>query len=107
MPRHEIKTEMVAMRLADITTPPWTAFIERIDDGHANSPKLCRQMDAPEYLTASQGHELKVTPRSTKELHAFVDEASVVKLQTSLPQHCVVRLTVELSSNGPDGGQQR
>ena len=107
MPRHEIKTEMVAMRLADITTPPWTAFIERIDDGHANHQKLCQQTDAPEYLTASQVHELKVTSRPTKDLHAFAYEASAFKLQTSLPPHSVVRLTVELSSNGPEGDNQR
>jgi hypothetical protein len=101
----EVKTETL-MRLTEITGPPCAAFIDRIDDCHATSQKLWHQMSAPEYLTASQVHELKAISSLTKELHPLAYETSAIKLQTSLRPHSVVLISVELSLDGAGGDEQ-
>ena len=62
MPRHPVQTELVSFRLTGASTP-LAAFIERIDEDHANPRKLWQAMGEPEYLSALQVCRLDVYKR--------------------------------------------
>ena len=54
MPRHPIQTELVHLRLLGAPVPE-IAWIERIDEDHANPRALWHAMGEPEYLSATAG----------------------------------------------------
>jgi xylan 1,4-beta-xylosidase len=106
MPRYEIETEAVKIKLTHVAARPRAAFIERIDDEHANPHKLWRGMGAPEYLNAAEVDELETASYLTKAPHPFKYERRTIELQTSLPPHSVALITVELSPDTSAGGER-
>lgn len=105
MPRHDIKTEAVKIKLSRAARPR-AVFIERIDDEHANPERLWREMGAPEYLGAAQVHALEAASCLMKEPHPFKYERRTIELQASLPPHSVSLITVELEPDISAGGER-
>src|SRR5437588_3798445 len=50
LPGHSIESERVSMRLLNASEPR-AAWIERVDEDHANARQAWREMGAPDYLT--------------------------------------------------------
>ena len=68
MPRHPIQTESIHLRLLNAPAPK-TAWIERIDEDHANPRALWHTMGEPEYLSALQVQQLAQASALQPEPH--------------------------------------
>jgi xylan 1,4-beta-xylosidase len=96
MPRHPIQTEMVSVLLAG-SPAPRTAWIERIDEDHANPRRLWRSMGEPEYLSALQVEQLAAAGAFGTEPQPWNYENGKALLAVSLPPQSVVAVTIEFA----------
>jgi xylan 1,4-beta-xylosidase len=94
MPRHPIQTEAVNLRLSGAPAPH-SAFIERIDEDHANPRKLWVAMGEPEYLSASQVAQLDGASVLTRVPHPLVYVHGNIDLTFDLPPQSVASITIE------------
>ena len=96
MPRHPIQTELVDVRLAGAPAPR-TAWIERIDEDHANPLRLWQSMGEPEYLSALQVEQLEAASALKKAPQHWTQENGIMGLAVDLPPQSVAVVTVELA----------
>jgi xylan 1,4-beta-xylosidase len=96
MPRHPIQTELVNVRLSDAPAPR-TAWIERIDDDHANPRRLWETMGEPEYLSALQVQQLEAASALQKEPQPWTYAQGNVALAVALPPQSVAAITMEFA----------
>jgi hypothetical protein len=82
---------------------PRAAYIERVDEDHANAQPLYQIMSAPEYLSPLQVEQLEAASRLVKEPLGWKYEAGTIQLDVDLPPHAVASVTLEFASE-PDGG---
>lgn len=94
-PRHEIVTELVDVRLTDAPAPR-AAWIERIDEDHANPRRCWREMGEPGYLSRSQVEQLEGASRLVKEPIGYSYENRTVRFDVDIPPHAVAAITLEL-----------
>jgi len=94
MPRHPIQTELVSVCLSSAPTPR-TAWIERIDDDHANAKRLWQTMGEPEYLNPIQVEQLRTASVLHQESHPWTYEAGNIRLAVGLPPQSVAAITIE------------
>lgn len=102
-PRHEITTQLVKVRLTN-SPEPRAAYIERVDQDHANAQPLCQGMSAPEYLSPLQVEQLEAASRLVKEPLGWKYEEGTVQVDVDLPPHAVASVTLEFASERRDGG---
>ena len=95
-PRHEIVTQLVEVRLTDASAPV-AAYIERIDEDHANPRQRWQEMGEPEYLSCSQVEQLEAASRLVKEPLGFSYENRTIRFDVDLPPHAVASITLELA----------
>jgi xylan 1,4-beta-xylosidase len=95
MPRHPIQTELVNVRLSG-TTAPRAAFIERIDEDHANPRKLWHAMGEPEYLSPLQVSQLEAASVLRKDAQPLLYDQGNIDLKIDLPPQSVAAITIEL-----------
>ena len=94
LPKHSIKTENVKVKLENV--PDYSsAFIERVDDAHANPKKLWKEMGEPEYLSAAQVEQLNEASRLIKEPLKCDFKDSTISFEIEMPPHSVAAVTVE------------
>jgi xylan 1,4-beta-xylosidase len=98
LPRHPIKTEQVQIRLTDIPRPR-NAFIERIDENHANARRHWLEMGKPEFPTPAQVEELKQVSRMVREPFDFEYRERSLKLELNLPPHAIAAITLEFGAD--------
>jgi len=96
-PRHEISTQLVDVRLTNATEPR-VAYIERIDQDHANPQPLCQEIGVPEYPSPQQVEQLQVASRLVKEPIGWKFEEGAVHLNIDLPPHAVAAVTLEFAA---------
>jgi xylan 1,4-beta-xylosidase len=96
MPRHPIQTELVNVRLSEAPAPR-TAWLERIDDDHANPRRLWQTMGEPEYLSALQVEQLKTASALRKEPQSWTYEQGNIALAVALPPQSVAAITIEFA----------
>ena len=96
MPRHPIQTEILNLRLSGAPAPR-TAWIERIDEDHANPRRLWQTMGEPEYLSALQVEQLETASILHKESQAWTHEQGNVDLAVALPPQSVAAITIEFA----------
>lgn len=94
LPRHKIKTENVSLNL-HCAPEPRSAWVERIDETHANPRRLWRTMGAPEYLSSSEVERLLVASCLVREPQAWNYEDGAVHMNLALPPHSVAAITIE------------
>lgn len=94
LPHHPINTEMVDLTLSGIP-PVRVAYLQRIDDEHANAKRVWHEMGAPEYPTAHQTDLLHAASCLVKEPIAVSYEERTAHLHVSLSPHAVVAVTIE------------
>ncbi|HXG69105.1 MAG TPA: hypothetical protein VNJ04_00655 [Gemmatimonadaceae bacterium] len=101
-PRHEISTQLVDVRLTNATEPR-VAYIERIDQDHANPQPLWQEIGVPEYLSPQQVEQLQVASRLVKEPIGWKFEEGAVHLNIDLPPHAVATVTLEFAAKTMTG----
>ena len=69
--------------------------IERIDDDHANAPRLWRELGAPKYLDHAQVARLEAASRLTPEPHSCAYEDGAIHLDVAVPPHGVAAITLQ------------
>ncbi len=97
-PRHAIATQLVEARLTNAPSPV-AAYLERIDEEHANPCRRWQKMGAPEYLTRSQVEQLKAASRLVKEPLGFSYENGTIRFDVDLPPHAIASITFELPAD--------
>jgi len=96
MPRHPVQTELVSFRLTGASTPR-AAFIERIDEDHANPRKLWQAMGEPEYLSALQVCRLEGASVLTRDAQPLLYDQGNIDLKVDLPPQSVASITIEFA----------
>jgi xylan 1,4-beta-xylosidase len=103
LPRHSVKTEQVQVVLRHAPKECY-AYVERIDEAHANARALWREMDEPEYLSATEVGQLQEASRVWKEPHPCERVNDSLHLDIILPPHAVAAITLEFAHENKDGG---
>jgi xylan 1,4-beta-xylosidase len=96
MPRHPIQTELVNLRLSSAPAPR-TAWIERIDENHANPRRLWQAMGEPEYLSTLQVEQLETASTLRKEAQPWTQASGNIDLAVALPPQSVAAITIEFA----------
>ena len=96
MPRHPIQTELVSLRLSGAPAP-LSAYIERVDEDHANPRKLWRTMGQPEYLSSLQLSQLEAASVLTRETLPLILSNGTIDLKVDLPPQSVASITIEFA----------
>ncbi|MDQ2659791.1 MAG: hypothetical protein M3Y03_05170, partial [Verrucomicrobiota bacterium] len=96
LPKHSIKTEKVKVHLTH-APKPLKAYVERVDETHANATRVWRQMKKPEYLTREQLTQLQKASELVKETQSWKEEAGGILLEVDLPPHAIAAITIELA----------
>jgi xylan 1,4-beta-xylosidase len=96
MPRHPIQTELLNLRLSDAPAP-LAAWIERIDEDHANPRGLWQAMGEPEYLSALQVEQLEAASILRKESQPWTYKRGDIDLAVALPPQSVAAVTIEFA----------
>ncbi|MEO8842747.1 MAG: beta-xylosidase [Kofleriaceae bacterium] len=95
LPRHSIRTELVTIALGDVTAIR-TAFVERIDETHANARRAWEAMGKPEYLQPRDVDALHAVSALVAEPLVTRSTANGVELDLAMPAQSVALVTVEL-----------
>lgn len=96
MPRHPIQTELINLRVSGAPVPR-TAWIERIDEDHANPSRLWQTMGEPEYLSELQVKQLETASVLRKESQPWTHEQGNTDLAVALPPQSVTAITLEFA----------
>lgn len=102
-PRHPIKAEQVHVVLRNAPGKCY-AYVERIDEAHANPKRVWREMGEPEYLSAGEVERLQEASRMWKEPQACERVKDDLYLDIILPPHAVAAVTVEFTPENGFGG---
>jgi xylan 1,4-beta-xylosidase len=94
LPRHPIKTELVKMQLDNIKKVK-VAYIERIDDYHANARKTWTDMGSPRSLSANEVSSLELASAIIMEPFATRQEKGSVFVEITVPPQGVAYITIE------------
>jgi xylan 1,4-beta-xylosidase len=103
LPRHPVETERVRVRLTN-APERCRAYVERIDETHANPKRVWREMGEPEYLSAGQVERLEEASRMWKEPYPCEYKGGVLSFEITLPPQAVAAVTVELATEKANGG---
>jgi xylan 1,4-beta-xylosidase len=95
-PGHSIETEQLEIRL-DNAREPVKAYVQRVDEDHANPKRLWVEMGQPEYLTSKQVDLLQQASELVTEKQSFTYNSGVMTLKTTVPPHAVAAVTIEFA----------
>ena len=96
LPRHPINTEMVHIALSDASQPK-VAYVELIDDDHANAKRAWERMGSPEYPTKLHIEQMEAASRVVRQPIAITYKDGTVGIDLSLTPHAVAAVTVEFA----------
>jgi xylan 1,4-beta-xylosidase len=102
LPHHPIATEQVHLRLMNAPKLR-TAFVERIDEEHANSYRAWRKLGAPEYLSAKDVERLLRASEVEREFIQCRYTNDATQLTLKLPPHAVAAITLKFNSEKRGG----
>lgn len=96
MPRHPISTELAHVQITNVPEVR-AAYVERVDEYHANATRAWRDMGEPEYLSALQVSQLQSASCLIKEPVSCDYLGGVIHFDLGLPPHSVAAVTIELA----------
>jgi len=96
MPRHPIESQQVNVHLSGAPIAR-AAFIQRIDEDHANPRKLWQSMGEPEYLSTDQVSQLNACSSLTSDAHRVHSDHGNLDFTVELPPQSVAAVTIEFS----------
>jgi len=97
LPQHPIEREHVQIKLRG-APPPQLAYLERIDENHANPRRLWEEWGKPDYLSPAQVDELHDASRLVVESLQWRAGPEGTICEIDLPPHAVAALTLEFPS---------
>ena len=95
LPRHAVKTELINISLINIKKIK-KAYIERIDDTHANARVTWLEMGSPDYLSPEQVEVLELSSTLIKEPLLFMSKKDSALLEIEIPPQGTVLVTLEI-----------
>jgi xylan 1,4-beta-xylosidase len=96
LPRHSIASARVRVHLAHAREPTG-AWVERIDEHHANAKRRWQALGAPEYLDGPSVEQLHEASGMVREGCPWTWREGRLALEIALPPHAVAALTVEFA----------
>ena len=96
LPRHSIAGVRARVHVTHALEPS-AAWVERIDEDHANPKRRWQALGRPEYLDRSALDQLHEASRLTREACPWSWSNDQIDLEVELPPHSVAALTVELT----------
>jgi xylan 1,4-beta-xylosidase len=96
LPRHSIAGVRAHVHLTHASEPS-AAWIERIDETHANAKRQWRALGTPEYLDGSALEQLHEASGLIRQACSWKWREEQINLEIELPPHSVAALTVELT----------
>ena len=96
LPSHQIDTEDVLITLSN-APEKCSAFVERIDEKHANPKKLWQEMKKPDYLSAKEVEHLQEASRLIREPVECDFKDKKIHLKIKMPPHSVAAVTLEFA----------
>ena len=97
LPGHSIESERISMRLLN-ASKPYAAWIDRIDDDHANPRQAWREMRAPHYLTDEEVGRLVAASELVRKRQRFRHKNSGISFEINLPPHSVAAVEFEFAA---------
>ena len=97
LPRHSITPAHVRVHLTHAPEPRG-AWVERIDEDHANAKRRWQALGAPEYLDGATVEQLHEASRLTRQVCPWTWRGQQIALELDLPPHAVAALTVEFDA---------
>lgn len=98
LPRHPVAAVNVSVRLTG-ASPVTAAWLERIDEDHANPKRLWRDMGEPEYLQEAEVDRLQTAARLMREPQSFTPREGGLELELRVPPQGVAAVTLEFADN--------
>jgi len=96
LPRHSIEHVRVRVHLTHAPEPS-AAWVERIDENHANAKRRWKTLGAPDYLDGLAVEQLHEASRLTRQACPWGWREERIALEIALPPHGVAAFTVELA----------
>jgi xylan 1,4-beta-xylosidase len=96
LPRHPIRTELVRLQLSGVGGIR-AAYIERVDEDHANARRAWMEMGQPDVLLPRQAAALEIASATIKMPVPFDVNGEVTSFDLSMPAQGTALLTVELA----------
>lgn len=93
-PGHSIETEQLEIHLTN-TREPVKAYVQRVDEDHANPKRLWVEMGQPEYLSSKQVDLLHDASQVVTEKQSFKYHDGTILLKATIPPHAVAAITIE------------
>jgi len=93
-PGHSIETEQLEIQLTNAREPV-KAYIQRVDEDHANAKRLWVEMGQPEYLSSKDVDKLHDASQVVTEKQPFKYHDGIIVLKVTMPPHAVAAVTVE------------
>ncbi len=94
LPRHSITPARVRIHLVHAPEPSG-AWVERIDEDHANAKRRWQTLGAPEYLDSATVEQLHEASRLTRQACPWTWREQQIVLELELPPHALAALAVE------------
>src|SRR5207237_7552382 len=96
LPGHSIETERISMRLLNASEPR-AAWIERVDEDHANPQQAWREIGAAEYLSEEEVGRLMAASELARKQQRFRYKDSSISFEINLPPHSVASVEFEFA----------
>jgi xylan 1,4-beta-xylosidase len=96
MPRHEIATESVRVRLVGAPRPV-SSLLSRIDEDHANPRRAWQDIGEPDYPSPRQVESLHTASALRPEPHRLRVAAGRIEFDLVMPPQSVAALRIELA----------
>ncbi len=94
LPRQPIETRRVRVELEGAPEPR-AAWVERIDERHANAKASWQELGEPEYPDNATLARLEEASRLVREPQPWSRDGSTLRLDLDLPPHAVAAVTLE------------
>jgi len=98
LPGHSIESESVSMHLLN-ASEPHAAWIERVDEDHANPQQDWRDMGAPNYLSDEEVKRLTAASEFFRKQQRFRYKDSSISFEINLPPHSVAVIEFEFAES--------
>jgi xylan 1,4-beta-xylosidase len=102
-PRHSIQTELVQVHLTHAPAPR-AAYLERIDEDHANPRRGWVDLGEPDHLGRFEVEQLHAASRLVKEPVPWTFEAGTIGLALDLSPQGVAAISLEFVPGLSQGG---
>ena len=97
LPGHSIEAERVSVRLLN-TSQPRAAWVERVDEDHANARAVWQELGAPDYLSPDEVERLAAASELVREQQRFKYKDATISFEINLPPHSVAAVEFEFTA---------